>query len=154
MLLRRLNVFFLALAGLLTSSAVVAVTPLDRSDLQSACEAYADDPASPSGLHCVLYIQGFLDGAVATDERVTMNIADELDRSETLTDRAIRTRLGDRVRVSGPTIYAEYCVGEPVPVQEIISHVLEQLSDPDETTPALARDVVYESLRRHYPCEG
>jgi len=152
--LRRLNIFFLALAGLLMSSASFAVSPLDRSDLQAACEAYADYPASPTGFHCVLYIQGFLDGAVATDERVTMNIADELDRSETLTERAIRTRLGDRVRTSGPTIYAEYCVGDPVPVQEIITHVLEQLTETDADTPILARDVVYAALRRHYPCEG
>ena len=135
------------------SSQVMAVAPLDRAELQTSCQAYDDQPQSPEALHCVLYIQGFLDGAVATDERVTMNIAEELERSETLTERAIRTRLGDRVKRQGPTVYAEYCIGDPVPVQEVIGYVLQHLNDPEVTKPDLARDVVYAVLRRHYPCE-
>lgn|GEM_PF-5894590 len=57
--MRRLNSFFLTLAGLLTSSASFALAPLDRSELQAACNAY---PASPTGSLCVLCIQGFPDG--------------------------------------------------------------------------------------------
>ena len=52
------------------SPASHAVLVLDRNDLQAACEAY---PASPTGFYCVLYIQRFLDGAVATDKRLVIN---------------------------------------------------------------------------------
>ncbi len=125
--LRRFQALVVLLAMLVSMSDAVAVSPLDEAQLRSSCQAYADKPDSPAAARCVLYVQGFLDGAVATDERVTMNVAQELSRNETLTERAIRTRLGDRVQLRGPTVYAEYCVGDPVPIQEIIRNVVAEL---------------------------
>lgn len=148
---------FLALVVLLSigfnAREAVAVSPLDEAQLRTSCQAYADKSASPAATRCVLYVQGFLDGAVATDERVAMNVAEELARSETLTERAIRTRLGDRVKQRGPTVYAEYCIGDPVPVQEIIGNVLQELNMQVPSGTGLARDAVYAALRRHFPCE-
>ena len=99
-------------------------------------------------------IWGFIDGAIATDVRVMLNM--EAEREETFTERAIRTRMIDRnlqLRASG---YAEFCLGDPVPLAEVVAKVV---TDLDERMKAMdstssARDVVYESLRRNFPCEA
>jgi hypothetical protein len=129
-----------------------AVPPLTLGQLQADCQAVSRAPDSAPAQRCLVYVQGFLDGAVATDERVALNVAEEIERSETLTERAIRTRLGVRLSRVGASFYAEYCVGDPVPVQEVVGHVIEELEVVGSDPTALARDVVYAALRRHYPC--
>ena len=89
---------------------------------------------------------------MATDERVALNVAEEIEQTETLTERAIRTRLHTRIQQRGPSYYAEYCVGDPVPVQEVVGHVIEEFEALTDTDNLQARDVVYAALRRHYPC--
>lgn len=129
-----------------------AVPPLTLGQLQADCQAISEVPDSAPAQRCLIYVQGFLDGAVATDERVALNVAEEIERNETLTERAIRTRLGVRLSRVGASFYAEYCVGDPVPVQEVVGHVIEEFELVDSDPTALARDVVYAALRRHYPC--
>ena len=114
---------------------------------------YGDDPDGEDGIFCVRYIQGFIDGAVATDERVTYNVAAEYDEEESFTQRAIRTRVGSRIKRFGPSYYAEFCLGDPVPLADVVEVVvadllgLESLEGREQ-----ARDVVYSTLRREYPC--
>ncbi len=136
----------------LCSAGAHAVPARTLSELREDCAAVAAAPESVAAQRCIIYVQGFLDGAVATDERVALNVAEEIERTETLTERAIRVRLGDRLRQRGPSYYAEYCVGDPVPVQEVVAHVVDEMNDTAQPPSALARDVVYASLRRHYPC--
>jgi hypothetical protein len=103
----------------------------------------------------VRYIQGFIDGAVATDERVTYNVADEYDREESFSERAIRTRVGSRIGRYGSSYYAEFCLGEPVPLADVVKAVVADLSKIDDVAGReLARDVVYATLRNEYPCEA
>jgi phosphosulfolactate phosphohydrolase-like enzyme len=145
-------------AGLLAASLVAtnaaAVEALSTEELISHCAVYEDDPDGEDGIFCVRYIQGFIDGAVATDERVTYNVAAEYDRDETFTERAIRTRLGSRIERYGPSYYAEFCLGEPVPLAAVVEIVVADLLSLDSLDGReLARDVVYATLRREYPCE-
>ncbi len=131
-----------------------AVEALSTDELLSHCALYEKDPESKDGIFCVRYIQGFIDGAVATDERVTYNVAGEYDREETFTERAIRTRLGSRIQRYGPSVYAEFCLGEPVPLKEVVERVVDDLLQPDRALhQPLAREVVYATLRREYPCD-
>lgn len=131
-----------------------AVEPLSTAELVSHCVHYAEDPDGEDGIFCVRYIQGFIDGAVATDERVTLNVADEYGRDETFTERAIRTRLGRRLARYGPSYYAEFCLGEPVPLKEVVEKVVEDLLDREFVARRVrARDVVYQTLRDQYPCQ-
>jgi hypothetical protein len=131
-----------------------AVEALSTEELISHCAVYEQDPDGEDGIFCVRYIQGFIDGAVATDERVTYNVANEYDRDETFTERAIRTRLGSRIERYGPSYYAEFCLGEPVPLAEVVKVVIADLSQLKNLEGReLARDVVYSTLRRAYPCE-
>ena len=132
-----------------------AVEALSTEELISHCAVYEEDPEGEDGIFCVRYIQGFIDGAVVTDERVTYNVASEYDRDETFTERAIRTRLGSRIDRYGPSYYAEFCLGEPVPLAEVARVVIaDLLAIEDLEGRELAREVVYETLRREYPCDA
>jgi hypothetical protein len=132
-----------------------AVEALSTEELIEHCAVYEDDPDGEDGIFCIRYIQGFIDGAVATDERVTYNIADELDSEESFTERAIRTRVGSRIERFGSSYYAEFCLGEPLPLAAVVKVVVADLLKLRNLEGReLARDVVYESLRRHYPCQA
>ena len=137
---------------LLAAPAVRAVPPLPSAAFIDYCETYDANPEDADGLRCAIYIQGFLDGAVATDERVARNVAEEYERRESFTDRAARTRLGPVLARTSVSAYAEYCLGDPVPVQEVIERVLEFVRTHPSGGEMPARDLVYAALRTHYPC--
>ena len=145
---------FLCGLAVLASSNANAVEALSTEELVSHCIYYEEDPESVDGVFCVRYIQGFIDGAVATDERVTNNVADEYDRSESFSERATRQRLGRRLE-RFETFYAEFCLGEPVPLKTVVELVIEDLEDTARVAnQPLARDFVYATLRMQYPCES
>jgi hypothetical protein len=141
------------LAMLLLARGAEAVEPLSTEELTAHCVHYTEDHEGVDATFCVRYIQGFIDGAVATDERVALNVAAEYDRKETFSERAVRTRGVSRTSQYGPTVYAEFCLGEPVPLKAVVEtvvHDLESLAVVDERLHA--RTAVYQSLRRAYPC--
>ena len=145
--------FMLVIAGLLTASAVQAVEALTTEELMSHCEKYHDEQAREDRVFCVRYIQGFIDGAVATDERVARNLIGEYDKEESFSERAARTRIGNRLERFGASVYADYCLGDPVPLKEVVEHVVQDATDPGRVEAnLLARDLVYQTIREHYPC--
>lgn len=140
--------------GLGASAEADAVEVLSAEELALHCAEFHDDPDGLDGQYCVRYIQGFIDGAIATDVRVMLNM--EAERGEeTFTERAIRTRVIDRNSLTRAAGYAEFCLGDPVPLVEVVVKVLGDLDERVKATDSsgTARDAVYESLRRHYPCE-
>ena len=148
--------FVTTLIVLLPLRSADAVEPLSTKELAEHCLHYAEDPDGKDAIFCVRYVQGFIDGAVATDERVTLNVAAEYEKSETYSERAIRTRSPSRkLSRFGTTVYAEFCLGAPVPLREVVEHVIDDLMNRKvlEDT-LLARDAVYAVLRRDYPCEA
>jgi len=156
MILRAWLVSGLLLLAFLPIQDVAAVEPLSSKDLAEHCMHYAEVPDGEDAIFCVRYIQGFIDGAVATDERVMINVAAEYEKEETFSERAIRVRSPSRrLARYGPTAYAEFCVGEPITLKEVVEHVVDDLMNRkflEETL--LARDAVYVVLRRDYPCEA
>ena len=140
--------------GLIASTEVDAVEVLSAEELASHCAEFHDDPDGVDGQYCVRYIQGFIDGAIATDVRVMLNMEAEREE-ETFTERAIRTRIIDRNSLTRAAGYAEFCLGDPVPLVEVVTRVVGDLDERVKATDSsgTARDAVYESLRRHYPCE-
>ncbi len=130
------------------------VETLTTAELASHCDKYYEDTATEDRTFCVRYIQGFIDGAVATDDRVMNSLAGEYEKEETFSERAMRTRLGSRYERYGATSYAGYCLGDPVPLQEVVEHIVEDSGNPTlAAAHPLARELVYASLRTHYPCE-
>ena len=139
---------------LLLAPSARAVEALTTAELVSHCDRYHDEAAAEDRTFCIRYIQGFIDGAVATDDRVMRNVADEYEKEETFSERATRTRLGSRIERYGASSYAGYCLGDPVPLKEVVEHVVEDSGDAKLTAAhPLARDLVYATLRTHYPCE-
>lgn len=147
-----------SLAILLTGTALALApaTPLNALDTLSAgslaaqCLANGDSGEAP-GDACTAYVRGFVDGAVATDPKVSLNVVRELESAETFTERALRTRVGARIERFGPSVYADFCVPQPAPLWEITDFVIAELrsmEDPDEP----AREVVYRALKANYPC--
>lgn len=142
------------LALFLLSERAVSVEPLSTPELAEHCAFYYDDRDGKDAVFCVRYVQGFIDGAVATDARVLENIATEFDEDESFSDRAIRSRIGSRISRRGPTVYADFCLGEPDSLEEVVEKVVDDLANRkvlDEDL--LARDAVFTTLRREYPCE-
>jgi len=138
---------------LLALPAAWAVEALSTAELVSHCDKYHDGTASEDRTFCTRYIQGFIDGAVATDERVANNVTREFGEGESYSERAARTRIGARLERYGSSVYAEYCLGDPVPLVEVVERVVADLEDETlVTSHPLARDAVYGSLRTHYPC--
>lgn len=142
-----------AAAALLAAPPAFAVEALSSAELASHCELYDNEDAGEDRAFCVRYIQGFIDGAVVTDERVTQNVVKEYGEGETFAERAARTRIGARLERYGSSVYAEYCLGDPVPLAEVVEHVVKDLEDAALVAAnPLARDVVYHTLRAKYPC--
>lgn len=136
---------------LVTVSKVNAVEPLSAIELASHCKFFPEQADSTDGQFCIRYIQGFIDGAVATDERVLINVETEFEKKETYAERAARVRgVGLRDRAAR---YAEFCLGDPILLREVVTYVVDDLKATKLVADAMARTVVYTSLRKHYPCE-
>ena len=148
------GVVAMVVAGLLTVEAA-ALEVLSAQELAEHCQAVPEELDSIDGTYCVRYVQGFVDGAIATDVRVMLNVEAEAERSS-VTERAMRTRMIDRNQVRRAAGYAQFCLGDPVELLDVVASVVEDLrervvaDDADGT----ARDLVYDSLRRHYPCSN
>jgi len=107
----------------------------------------------PDTIFCARYIRGFIDGAVATDDSVAINVAAEYENIETFAERAIRTRLGNMLDHYGASVYAEYCLGDPIPLAAVVDSVIAEFERVDfNPAQANARDLVYQVLRGKYPC--
>lgn len=128
-----------------------AVEPLTAGELRGYCAEFEARPDAGASRLCLIYIKGFLDGAIATDARVAENVVNEVERDETFSERAFRTRVSRRLREFGPSVYAEFCVGTPVPVAEVVEHVVRQF-DGLKNEALDARSFVYAALRENYPC--
>jgi hypothetical protein len=142
-----------AIALLLLADRAESVEQLSTPELAEHCAHYYDDRDGKDAIFCVRYVQGFIDGAVATDVRVLENVATELDKDETFSERAIRSRIGSRVDRLGPTVYADFCLGEADSLKEVVEKVVDDLANRKVLDEALlARDAVFSTLRRDYPC--
>lgn len=152
--MRILLICVMALSCLLGAPRASAIQPLTAIQLKEVCANAMEREDTPEARLCVYYVKGFLDGAVATDGRVAENVAAEIEEDETFTERAIRTRIGNRLKKFGPSVYAEFCVGQPDPITDVVLHVIEELDRYDNLEEMQAQTVVYASLRRHYPCNA
>lgn len=156
--MKTLLIVILAAGCLVASPRAWSVEPLTAAQLEQVCTDYRDvapgvqQDAEPWSVLCIYYVKGFLDGAVATDARVAENVAAEAEQQESFSERAIRTRVIDRMKRFGPSVYAEFCVGQPDPIADVVQHVVDELDRYDDLEGVQAQTVVYATLRRHYPC--
>jgi hypothetical protein len=140
---------------LLIAPAAKAVEELSARELGSHCALLNNDPEGVDAQYCIRYIQGFIDGAVATDARVMLSVEDILNREETFSERAIRTRMPSSADRSRAANLAGFCLGDPLPLRDVVDAVVADLDaiveDKEQETAAM--EIVYASLKRHFPCE-
>ena len=156
---RALNALFIVAisASLLKATDARAVEMLTVHELSSHCAMIEMQPEGADAQYCIRYIQGFIDGAVATDVRVMLSAESGPEREETFSERAQRTRApvdrADRFRAAQ---LAGFCLGDPLPLRDVVDKVAADLAlmDAGEDADSLARDTVYDSLREHYPCDS
>jgi len=131
-----------------------AIELLSAKALTKYCSTYIENPESADGQFCVHYIQGFIDGAIATDVRVMLNVEADQNHKESFTERAMRTRSPERAKWARAARYAGFCFEGPLQLQEIVGKLarkLPELSKFEDDIPA--RTAVYQALRISYPCQ-
>lgn len=122
--------------GELPAESLIAVCSSEKTSDKDVCQAY---------------LGGFVDGALTTDPKVAVNVANEAQRgTDALTERAIRTRVRDRLALYGASVYAEFCPPNPLPVEALARALVSRAGEPG--APELARDLLYEVVRREFPC--
>ncbi len=123
---------------------------LSVKELAAHCAHLQTDPGGVDGQSCIRYIQGFIDGAVETDARIMQ----DLDDADSLTERAMRTRMPRRGAYEGPGSLAGFCLGDPLPLGEVMDKVVADLAtlNHGDGADSHARVAVEDSLRRHFPC--
>ncbi len=133
-----------------------AVEVLTAQELAAHCDLLKTEPDGADAQYCIRYIQGFIDGAIATDVNVMLNAETDSDSDETFSQRAKRTRAPSRADQHRAAQLAGFCLGEPLPLRDVVDVVvadLQALADSagkDDT----AMEVVYASLQQHYPCDS
>ena len=145
---------FIAGIALLASPAATAVEALTSAELASHCLYLESDPSGVDGQQCIRYIQGFIDGAVATDSRVMLEAENELQGKESFSERAARTRVPSLLDRTRAAQFAGFCLGDPLPLRNVINTVVNDLKImPTNRGPEPAMETVYASLRKHFPCQ-
>lgn len=150
----KLTYAFLTLQ-LLSVSTANALEVLSAKELSSHCALLSTQPQGVDGQYCIRYIQGFIDGAIATDARVMLNAENAVSGKETFAERAMRTRMPGRLDFSRAAKLAGFCLGDPLPLRDVVNVVVDDLTAQQLSTvkdePAM--EVVYKSLLKNYPCK-
>ncbi|PLW67666.1 hypothetical protein C0039_15810 [Pseudohalioglobus lutimaris] len=141
----------LVMLQVFTVSTAKAIEVLSARELASHCARLKSNPDGVDGQYCIRYIQGFIDGAVATDARVMLNAEDAI-AGETFSERAMRTRLPSRADINRAAGLAGFCLGDPLHLRDVVDAVVADLTD-EKMQDEPAMDVVYSSLQQQFPCE-
>jgi len=153
MKIRTIAAYLVSLTLLVPYYVAESIEPLSTAELASHCSHYAKEPNGVDAVFCVRYIQGFIDGAIATDEKVAQNAISEIKNEETFSERAMRQRKA-RTKSSDPTYYAEFCLGTKLSLKSVAEKIILSLNDRKHNPKELpARDAVYHILRKEYPCK-
>jgi hypothetical protein len=152
MIIKFVTVYMVCISFLLPFHIAKAVEPLSIAELTAHCSHYKKDSSDADAVFCIRYIQGFIDGAIAIDERVVMNVIAKSNDKETFAERAMRTRKA-RSKSANLAFYAEFCLGTPIPLKSVVEKIITNFNKRKHSSKEeLARDAVYFILRNEYPC--
>ena len=139
------------LAVLAWVTPTLAFDTLSAGAPKAACTADKALAGSSMPGRRIFCMHGFIDGALAADQRVTMNVERVLSAEESFSERAFRTRLGPRMDPFGRPVFAGFGVPVPLALAELVGIVVgEIVQATDMAEPA--REPVCRALRKHYPC--
>ena len=122
------------------------------AELASHCEHYPKDPNGADAIFCIRYIQGFIDGAIATDERVAQNVAAEhSQKKRSLNEQLELAHRGSNV-MARPTMLI--LSRRTFAIKNSCAQDRPKISRKEKCLASSfpARDAVYQILRKEYPC--
>lgn len=99
------------------------------------------------------YINGFLDGAIVTDEIVVGVLEERTTKRSSFEERALRTRLDRRRTEKLPaTFYADFCIPEGLSRNEAVSKISNELLKNEKLLPKPQE--VYVAVKSLFPCDN
>ncbi|MCW8879091.1 MAG: Rap1a/Tai family immunity protein [Kangiellaceae bacterium] len=143
----------LLLISLLGVKPALAIEPMTLKELSGLCENYQKDSESSESKQCVRYIKGFIDGAIAIDPSLASDSDSKADEQKSsYTERAIKSRIGNRLKLYATPANNDFCLGKPVLMKEIVTKVKKNILKQPQSD-ELALFVIYRTLRQEYPCK-
>ncbi len=139
---RPLFVFLLIAPALCLASTTTTIT---RQNLAELCGSEAPHERKA----CLSYITGFIDGALATDPQVAGGVVKVTRELNTLTERALRTRVATRLERYGPSYYAGFCLPDQWQPEGLAEQVVQENGKSQQP----ARLALLQILRAQHPCE-
>lgn len=140
-----------SLACILSVRPAIAIEPMTLKVLSELCENYQKDSESSESKQCVRYIKGFIDGAIAIEPSLVSN-AEASEKKLSFTERAIKIRIGNRLKRYATPANSDFCLGKPVLMKEIVTKVKKNILKQPQSD-ELALFVIYRTLRQEYPCK-
>jgi hypothetical protein len=135
--------------GIVFTAGAHALETLSSGQLLALCQS----DSGPEAAVCTGYINGFLDGAFATDPRAAESVESEIGEEESFSERAMRTRLGTVTPRYEPSHYADFCISADMPVDAIRTELKDSMmQDSDSYRQENAREYLYELLQNKHPC--
>lgn len=139
------------LAFLLSAKSALAIEPMTLKELSELCENYQKNSESSESKQCVRYIKGFIDGAIAIDPKLASD-SKASEKKPSYTERAIKSRIGNRIKSYATPANNDFCLGKPVLMKEIVYKVKKNILKKAQSD-ELALFVIYRTLRQEYPCK-
>ena len=102
------------------------------------------------GTLCEVYINGFVEGALVTDATIIDNFT---DKESGFFQRAYQTRTMRDEPELPATYLAKFCLPEPIAMPNVVETIVNNIDRKALKNQPL-KGVIYESLKRSYPCES
>lgn len=128
---------------------VRSVEPLSLKEFNYLCRDYSKHTQQSESLQCARYIKGFIDGAVAADSGVKQ-AQNPKKAASSFSDRAIKTRIGNRMKLSSNNDSSHFCLGDPISIANVIETVTKHIKENNRDLSA--RSAVIKILKDNYPC--
>lgn len=120
--------------------------------LVKSCSGYITSKVIPEDSVCFEYINGFIDGAIITDEAIIENITKERKEFSSFFNRAYKTRVGYTRKERPATYYANFCLPEDQTRKMVIEELIHQI-DSEVINKQTFRTTLYDTIKRVYPCD-
>lgn len=151
MFVKTLSVPLMLVTMGLFSSHSHAMAPLSSEHLAELCANYQTEPNNQKSIQCARYIKGFIDGAIAADSDVEKNQSAASKSVSSFKERAIKSRIGNRVDLEAGKSVGEFCLGKPVVISEVIKTVATKVSAVNYQDQS-ALSAMQTILKENYPC--
>lgn len=124
-----------------------------NGEVYQLCQSTDVNSGSIGTNGCYQYIQGFLQGALITDDAVVRNMQDPQFESR-FANRAYRTRVGNTRDSIPATQYAGFCLPEDKVSNEVIMTLIHDIQNHslEERKTLEFPTLVYELLKQRYSC--